>query len=164
MIPSRISRCIGHQSSMSCATTYRSICIALSSRRGDPKILPKMNEDAIIKLLKVNAIHYDSEYKLSFTSTDVIWFLDKNDHKLRGERDFNTFTYMVAGALEKSTLVEKRKDKIIALFMTDGNYPNYSFYGVYRLNQVHVEFSDNVGIEAHVPLSFKRVQDYYENE
>ena len=37
MIPSRISRCIGHQSSMSCVTIYRSNRVALFTRRGDPK-------------------------------------------------------------------------------------------------------------------------------
>ena len=37
MNPSRISRCIGHQSSMSCVTTYRSNRVALFTRRGDPE-------------------------------------------------------------------------------------------------------------------------------
>lgn len=47
--PCRISRCIGHQSSMSRATTYRSICIALSSRWGDPKEWPPMSTLPIIR-------------------------------------------------------------------------------------------------------------------
>lgn len=121
-----------------------------------------MNEDAILESINVKVVGYDSKYQLYFTSADVFWFLDRNDHRLKVGGDFDTFTYMVADALEKSTLVEKLKDKNIVVFITGGKYPSYSFIGVYHLDQAFTEFSDNVGIEAYVPLRFKRVQVFYE--
>lgn len=53
--------------------------------------------------------------------------------------------------------------KGIVVFFTDCDYQNYSFYGVYRLENPFTTVSGVEGpvVEGYGPLRFKLVRDYY---
>lgn len=127
------------------------------------KKFPQMTENVILNLFKFVENGCDDTFELYYTDVEAFWFFDKDDENLKGEGGFDIFENKIEGSLKKAEIVNKLHDDIV-VFFTDGDYPNYSFYGVYRLEKPFTAVSGVEGlvVEGHGPLRFKLVRDYYE--
>lgn len=118
-----------------------------------------MNEKDILDLFNAEVIECEDCYELYYTETEAFWFFDGDDENLKIAENKEFITYLVSDSFKKNCLVEKLKDKGILIFITEGKYPNYIFYGVYRLDSPYTEGSGTgVVVEAYVPLEFRLIR------
>lgn len=84
----------------------------------------------------------------------VFLFLDDEDIDWIVKPD--AFSHKVYDSLMNKALVcDEVYHKKIVLFVNEGKYPNYVFYGVYELLNPYVTVgSNNNVVEAHTPLKF----------
>ncbi len=128
------------------------------------KKFPKMTLNDILIFLKTVENGCDDKFELYYTDKETFWFFDKDDEYLKGEEGFEIFEYKIESSLKKAEIVNKLHDIGVVVFITDGDYPNYSLYGVYRLEKPFTTVSGVEGpvTEGHGSLRFKLVRDYYE--
>lgn len=122
-----------------------------------------MKERDILDLFNAEVIECDDYYELYYTDTEAFWFFDGDDENLKIDEIKEFLTYLVSDSFKNHCLVEKLKDKRILIFITESKYPNYTFYGVYKLDSPYTEGSGTgVVVEAYVPLKFRLIRDFYE--
>ena len=128
------------------------------------KKYPQIGEDAIVKYFNKEIVDFIKRPEFHIANTEVFMFVDKEEVNIIVEEGVDTIIYDITESLMKPTIVEKIKNKDILIFINEGKYPNYVFYGVYRLENPYTIASGVEGpvTKSDVPLKFKLVSENYE--